>query len=160
MYKCLDEGARGKEGRTSLISWSPANEERTIKHSKFYLNIRENISTGRVVTHRKKFPREVVETCSLDIPKTHLERVLGNPLQVTLLWARAWIGQSSEVPSRASSSVILQFCWREHNYLDLSEEWFPHLLNFIKTHKSKTQKFLYREIKLGLFFQDRSALLI
>lgn len=140
VYKHLVEGAKGKEGRASLISWSPVNEEKDsghkLKHSKFHLNIIETFSAGWVVRDRNKLPREAVDSPSLDISKTHLERVLSNPLQVTLLWTRAWVGQSSEVPSRPSSSVILQFCWREHNYLDFSEEWFPQLLNFIKTHKS------------------------
>ncbi|KAK4810930.1 hypothetical protein QYF61_013338 [Mycteria americana] len=56
-----------------------------LKHKRFHLNIRKQFFTVRVTKHWNRLPREVVEFPSLEIFKSHLEMVLGNQLQVTLL---------------------------------------------------------------------------
>jgi len=51
-----------------------------LKHRKFQLNVRKNFFTLRVMDHWNRLPREVVDSSSLDIFKTHLEEVLCNLL--------------------------------------------------------------------------------
>jgi len=43
-----------------------------MKHRKFHLNMRKNFFTLRLVKHWNRLPREVVESPSLEIFKTHL----------------------------------------------------------------------------------------
>jgi len=47
-----------------------------VKQRKFHLNMRKNFFTLRVMEHWKRLPREVVESPSLEIFKTHLDLVL------------------------------------------------------------------------------------
>jgi len=47
-----------------------------LKHRKFHLNTRKNFFTLRVTEHWNRLPREVVESPSLEIFKTHLDKVL------------------------------------------------------------------------------------
>jgi len=47
-----------------------------LKHGKFCLNMRKNFFTLRVMEHWNRLPREVVESPSLGIFKTHLDKVL------------------------------------------------------------------------------------
>jgi len=46
-----------------------------LKHRKFQLNLRKNF-TLRVTEHWNRLPREVVDSASLEIFKTHLDKVL------------------------------------------------------------------------------------
>jgi len=57
-----------------------------VKHRKFHLNMRKNFFTLRVMEPWHRLPREVVESPSLEIFKTHLDEVLCSLLWVTLLW--------------------------------------------------------------------------
>lgn len=41
----------------------------------------ETVSTVRVTQHWYRSPREVVESASLDIVKSHLDKILGNEFQ-------------------------------------------------------------------------------
>jgi len=47
-----------------------------LKHRKFQLNMRKNFFTLRVMEHWNRLPREVVESPSLEIFKTHQDKVL------------------------------------------------------------------------------------
>jgi len=47
-----------------------------LKHRKFCLNMRKNFFTLRVTEHWNRLPRGVVESPSLEIFKTHLDKVL------------------------------------------------------------------------------------
>jgi len=47
-----------------------------LKHRKFHLNMRRNFFPLRVTEHWNRLPREVVESPSLEIFKTLLDKVL------------------------------------------------------------------------------------
>jgi len=47
-----------------------------LKHRKFHPNMRKNFFTPRAMEHWNRLPREVVESPSLEIFKTHLDKVL------------------------------------------------------------------------------------
>jgi len=61
-----------------------------LKPRKFRFNMRKNFFTLRVMEHWNRLPREVVESPSLEIFKTHLDTVLCSLLWVTLLRQEGW----------------------------------------------------------------------
>lgn len=76
-------GGNEKNG-ARLFSLEPIDTTRgnghTLKHVKFHLYTRTNSSTVRVIKHRNWFPREVVESPSLEVFKSCLDTVLGKLL--------------------------------------------------------------------------------
>jgi len=78
-----------------------------LKHRTFHLNMRKNFFPLRVMEPWNRLPRDVVESPSLKIFKTHLDVVLCSLLQVTLLQQEGWTRWPTEVPSNPYHSVIL-----------------------------------------------------
>jgi len=62
-----------------------------LNHRKFHLNMRKNFSL-KVTEPWHRLPREFVETPSLEIFKTRLDKVLCSLLWVTLLRQGGWTG--------------------------------------------------------------------
>jgi len=70
---CQEDGAK-------IFSVVPSNRTRRrghkLKHKKFQLNMRKNFFPLRVMEHWNRLPREVVDSPSLEIFKTRLDKVL------------------------------------------------------------------------------------
>jgi len=47
-----------------------------LEHEKFRINMQKNFLTVRVMEHWNRLPREVVESSSMEIFKTHLDAYL------------------------------------------------------------------------------------
>jgi len=77
-YKYLKGGC--EEDGVRLFSVVPSDRTRgsrhKLKHRKFQLNMRKNFFILRVMEPWNRLPREVVDSPSLEIFKTHLDKVL------------------------------------------------------------------------------------
>jgi len=93
-YKYLKGGCQ-KDG-ARLFSVVPSNRTRgnghKVKQRKFQLDMRKNFFPLRMTEPWHRLPKEVVESPSLEIFKTHLDAVLCSLLWVTLLRQGGWTG--------------------------------------------------------------------
>lgn len=75
-----------------MLSDRTGDSRHKLKLRRFLLNIRKHLFlTVRVTENWHKLPRESMESTSLELSRNHLNRVLGNWLQVSLLehgWTR------------------------------------------------------------------------
>ena len=79
-----------------LFSVVPSDRTRgnrhKVKQRKLQLKMRKNFFPPRVTEPWPRLPREAVESPSLEIFKTHLDKVLCSLLWVTLLQQEGWTG--------------------------------------------------------------------
>ena len=103
---------RFSETFTPCILWSFVQYGHKLKQRKLQLNMRKIFFPLRVTEPWNRLPREVVESPSLEIFKTRLDRVLCSLLWVALLWQEGWTGWPTESfqPLPFCDSVILWFC--------------------------------------------------
>ncbi|PKU47515.1 hypothetical protein llap_2157 [Limosa lapponica baueri] len=75
VHKYLKGGCREDGARLFLVVPSDRTRSNghTLKHGKFPLNIRKHLFTVRVTKHWHRLPREVVESSSLEMFKSHLD---------------------------------------------------------------------------------------
>ena len=93
-YKYLTGGCQ--EDGTRLFAVVPSDRTRgnghKLKQRKLQLNRRKNFFPLRVPEPWPRLPREAVESPSLEIFQTHLDKVLCSLLWVTLLQQEGWTG--------------------------------------------------------------------
>ena len=68
------------EARLFLVVCSARTRSNKHEHRKFHTNMWKNFFMLRVMEHRIMLPREVAESPSMEILKTHLDAYLGNLL--------------------------------------------------------------------------------
>jgi len=100
-----------QEDRARLLSGVPSDRTRGNGHKrkqrKLQLNGRKNFFPRRVAEPWPRLPREAVESPSLEIFQTRLDKVLYTLLQAPLLRQQGWARGPAEVPSDPDHSVIL-----------------------------------------------------
>ena len=88
MYGCMERcNEEGAWLFSVVLTDRPRGNGHKLKHKRFPLNIRKCFFTVRRTKCRHRLPREVVESPSLEIFKSHLDMVLG---QVVLLEQVGW----------------------------------------------------------------------
>ena len=119
--RSLESLPLGLRMQISLLSYE-------LKQRKFRLNMRKNFFPLRVTEHWNRLPREVVESPSLEIFTTHLDKVLVQPALGDPAQQGGWTRWPTEVPSNPYHSVW--FC------NPLENTWFLSPLMWQKTTKA------------------------
>ncbi|KAJ7405117.1 hypothetical protein WISP_141788 [Willisornis vidua] len=90
--KYLKEGCQEDETRLFLVV--PSNRTRgkrqKLRHRKFHLNSRNNLSAVQMTEHWNRLPREVVECPSPDIFKNCLDAICAMCSRMTLIEQGGW----------------------------------------------------------------------
>ncbi|KAK4816000.1 hypothetical protein QYF61_010868 [Mycteria americana] len=90
----MDILERAQQGATKMLKdWSISPDQgdgHNLENGRCPLNMRKHFCTVRVTEPWHRLPREVVESLSLEIFKSHLDAVLGNLFLVTLCEQWGW----------------------------------------------------------------------
>lgn len=130
-YQIADQWSKGELARLFPVVPSDKRGNRhKLKHITSHLNRTVNFFTRRVIKHRSRSPRDVVDfLSSLEVFKPHVGNILSNLLLLGLLKQKSWTRWSRVLTSNINHSVILSFCDRVPPNAERLCRDFPSIIN-------------------------------